>query len=142
MRDLVIRAADAGDLDAIAALFERENERPPNREFIAACVEYYPSAVALQDGKALGFIYCQRFAPDILEIANLLVAGDSRGMGVGSGLLAKVETLADTEWASLILVHSLLYPHPPRRSPAAFYGRHGFAAIHRTAASTVYAKAL
>lgn len=142
MRELVIRAAGIDDLDAVAALFERENGCTSQRDFIAKCLEHYPCALALQDGHLQGFIYCQRFAPDILEIANLLVAEACRGMGVGSRLLAEVERLADTEWASLILVHSLLYPHPPRRSPADFYGKQGFTPIHRTSASTVYAKAI
>lgn len=139
---IVIRPASPADLPAIAALFEEENGRAPNHAYIGACLESYPGAVAIEGDRLEGFIYCNHFAPDILEVANLMVDTAARGMGLGSRLLDEVEHLARGTWASLILVNSTLYEHPPRPSPAGFYLKQGFAVIHRTAATAVYVKAL
>lgn len=139
---IIVRPAVRADLPAIAALFEQENGRAPNHAYIGDCLENYPSAVA-EDGDVIaGFIYCNRFAPDILEIANLMVGETVRGTGLGTGLLEEVEQQARGKWASLILVNSTLYEHPPRPSPAGFYLKRGFALIHQTAATAVHAKAL
>ena len=49
----------------------------------------YPSVCAWKNNELLGFSYCQSFAPDILEVANIYVRQDIQSQGIGTQILQK-----------------------------------------------------
>lgn len=129
-------------LEQAAALHESENQRPADRESLRYCIAGYPSAVAVDRGRVVGFAYTERLAPDLLLLNNLLVASDYRGRRLGAGLMEYLERSAAPAWASIFLSHSKLWPHPPRRNPLEFYRKLGYREIWATANTTMMAKHL
>ncbi|MDY7095180.1 MAG: GNAT family N-acetyltransferase [Acidobacteriota bacterium] len=129
-------------VEEAAALHEAENQRPAHRETLRRCIAEYPSAVAVDHGRVVGFVYSDRFAPDLLVLNNLLVAAAYRGQGVGARLLEYVEKTAGPPWRSILLSNSELWPHPPRRSPLEFYRKRGYREIWTTQSTTVMVKDL
>ena len=100
---LTLRPADAGDAEAIAALFTDEGY-PAGPSDIVARLERFGSAhsqvvVAEHEGTLLGFIALHampRFEHDdrIVRILALVVDAGARERGVGRALMAEAERIA------------------------------------------------
>lgn len=136
------RRISRDDVEDVASLHEEQNQRAADRRYIEQCIRDYPSSIVRQEGRIVGFAYTDRFAPDLLSLSNLLVAEDVRGRQVGSILLEHVEQQAAKDWAGIILSNSELWNHPPRRSPLAFYEKHGYVKVWETEHTVVLAKDL
>ena len=139
---MVTRRISPTDIESVAALHESQNGRPADRSYIERCISGFPSSICLSGDRVVGFAYTNRFAPDILDLANLLVDDDHRGHGIGTLLLTDVERQAVPTWACIILSNSELWPHPPRRSPLDFYVRNGYSVLFETEHTTVFMKRL
>jgi len=139
-----VRTANAGDLPAIFALFRAELDREPREADTADWVRDFPSAVVAVDGSLVGFAYAKRFAPDVLELVNLLVATRCRGAGLGQLLLAHVQAAARADYAGIILTNSDLYPDGAvaKRPATAFYLRNGFQLLTSTGPTRIFYRAL
>lgn len=133
------------DVAPICRLFRDELLREPDSAAVARLVEY-PGAVAYgPDGDIAGFCYCQPFAPDVLEVTNLLVLSGYRSQGVGAELLNRVaEYAALSGYRGLIVANSDLYSQPRGgfRSAVPFYLRHGFSVVNGTGRTTILYKGL
>jgi GNAT superfamily N-acetyltransferase len=88
---IALRPGRPADAPAIAELIRRENRRPADVEAIAASLASAPSVVAHEDGELVAFFYGRPFAPDIVEMQNMLVAGRLRGRGLGRRIVAVAE---------------------------------------------------
>ena len=136
------RKITQADLESVAELHERQNERPANRVHIEQCITKYPSTLCLDGDHLAGFVYATYFAPDILKLTNMLVDQAYRGQGVGSLLMADFEEQARLRWTHVILTNSDLWSRPERQSPRAFYVKNGYSAIFETEHTAVLIKAL
>jgi GNAT superfamily N-acetyltransferase len=141
---LVCRSGAIADVPDITRLFGDEIGSPPVVELLRQHVEEYPSIVAEADQMFAGFILTRTFAPDICEVANMLVAPRLRSRGVGAKMLGALESLLPVSVTALILGNSMLWPTASgeKRSAEPFYSRHGFAVAFRTSHSVVMAKTL
>ncbi len=86
-----IRAGRPEDAPAISRFIVVENSRPADADEIARYLAAAPSVVAIAGDRLVGMIYARRFAPDIIEWRNSLVASDFRRAGIGSRLVAAME---------------------------------------------------
>lgn len=141
---LKVRAAQVSDLKAVSEMYRDELRREPSVDKIAAHIRDYPSAVAEEEGSLIGFCYTSNFAPDILELANIVVSGERRNAGVGSRLLEHVEVQAVARFAAIILINSDLYPQgeSKKRPATQFYLRHAYRILTATPDTRIFFKDL
>lgn len=137
-----MRSATRDDSESIAELHRSETGRQPDTSGIFSQVENFPSTVAFDGGKMIAFALSQQFAPDILEITDLLVLSSHRNSGVGTSILAHLEKQAYGQYASLILCNSILYKSPGKRLASGFYEQNGFSLVHQTGSTNVFVKSL
>jgi GNAT superfamily N-acetyltransferase len=91
----------------------------------------------------VAFAFTTSFAPDILELANILVGSNWRNRDIGSQLLEMIEKLAQEHFLAIILVNSMLYPTVGKKRPATeFYIRAGYEGVMHTSKSVVFGKSL
>lgn len=138
--------ATAEDVDEIAALYEDELRRPADRGRLTDLIAGHPAAVTRGEaGRLTGFCYCERWAPDVIEVLNILVDPCEQSRGAGASMLALVEAeSARLGFAAVVAVNSSLYP-PMRhefRDGTAFYTRNGYRLAFQTAATNVFVKDL
>lgn len=87
----LLRPGRPADARAIADLIRRENRRPADEAAIAASLASAPSVVATEGAELVAFFYGRPFAPDIVEMQNMLVAERHRGRGLGRRIVAAAE---------------------------------------------------
>ena len=139
-----VREGYSKDASQIVDEYWRHEASTEHLTKVEAALTNMPSAVAVINEKIVGFAYCQKFAPDILEIDNLFVNELHRNRHIGSLLLKRIELAASEYFSGLILVNSDLYQNPVvnKQNPANFYLRHGFQLVMDTSASRVFLKAI
>jgi N-acetylglutamate synthase-like GNAT family acetyltransferase len=135
-----VRKGRLDDVLSIVRLIENESGKIFDLDKITSYLKQFPSSVAVVNEVIVGFCYTSPFAPDILEILNILVARKYQKLEIGSKLLRSVER-DDSSYTSIILVNSLLYKSStPKRSAEDFYAKNGFKVIHRTQNTNVFIK--
>ena len=139
---VTLRAGAPSDAERLSAMIARELEREISADSIRPRLVDHPSRVAENGEEIVGFVYCQRFAPDLLEVANVLVTRSQRDRGLGSRLLTTLEEAVTPEIGGLVLVNSDLSRGPGGRRPDALYVRCGYRLVFETAVSRVFAKRL
>lgn len=134
-----IRALGEDDLPGVDGLFRAHTGRPADLALLRTWIDAWPSAALEVDGSLHGALVCCSFAPDIAEIANVLVAPDARGAGVGTALVTHVIDEARRRGLrSLVTVSSSGYRVlGPKRSARPFYEAQGFEAVWSTGATDV-----
>ncbi len=137
----LIRRGEPGDASAIAELIRRENHRPADETAIATSLAGAPSIVALEGGEMVAFFYGRPFAPDIVEMQNMLIADSHRRRGLGRTMVARIEQdLREAGYRAAIGANSILHPGAtPERCMAAraFWVRMGWRIILATGGSVV-----
>ncbi|TQL59244.1 acetyltransferase (GNAT) family protein [Oryzihumus leptocrescens] len=125
-------------------MYRNELSREPHADRVAAQLATFPSAVAEDGGSLVGFCYTVNFAPDVLELANIVVAENRRNEGLGGILLQHVESQAAQTFAGIILVNSDLYPQGKtvKRPATDFYHKHGYRILTATAGTRIFFKDL
>ncbi|HSJ72795.1 MAG TPA: GNAT family N-acetyltransferase [Miltoncostaeaceae bacterium] len=140
-RGLVLRAGRPADAPAIADLIARENRRPADVAAIASSLGSAPSVVALDGDELVAFFYGRPFAPDIVEMQNMLVAASHRRRGLGREIVERAETaLRDAGYRAAIGANSVLHRGTsPERCMAAraFWLRMGWRIALATGGSVV-----
>jgi N-acetylglutamate synthase-like GNAT family acetyltransferase len=90
------RPAAAADADAIVALIELNVPSgellPRSRDFVQLHCDHF--IVAERDGRVVGCVHLDEYAPSLAEVRSLAVAPEAQGAGVGVGLIAALERLA------------------------------------------------
>ncbi|HZS62051.1 MAG TPA: ribosomal protein S18-alanine N-acetyltransferase [Gemmatimonadaceae bacterium] len=128
---IVLRRAEKTDLDAVVAIERASFTDPPwSRESFTALVDspraYFTVACEPPTGAVVGYVVAW-FVVDEAEIANLAVAPDRRGRGVGSRLLDAA--LTEARLAGAIVVH--LEVRDSNAAARALYDSRGFEAVGR-----------
>jgi GNAT superfamily N-acetyltransferase len=139
-----IRKGEVSDLEDIARLHRTDIGRELDLGRLSQYLADFPSVVAeATECGLIAFAFTTTFAPDILELANILVSNKWRNHGIGSQVLEKVEELAEERFSAIILVNSMLYSTFGKKRPAAaFYKRAGYENILQTSGSVVFSKSL
>lgn len=134
-----IRALDEGDLPAVDTLFRAHTGRPADLDLVSTWIGDWPSAALVIGGSVRGYAVCCSFAPDIAEIANVLVAADARGAGAGTALVTHVIDEARRRGLrSLVTVSSSGYEVVgPKRSARTMYEAQGFETVWSTGTTDV-----
>ncbi len=139
--DIVMRQGRASDAEAIVSVFREYGKKTLKVTKIRSNLRNYPSVVACCGGNLVGFLYCLRFAPDILEIANIYISKEYRNRGVGNQLLEELMRDMPQDFRALIAVNSSLNKSVERKKrPTNFYLRSGFIVIFENSNTAVYLK--
>ena len=138
---VALRPGRPADARAIADLIRRENHRPADIVAIAQSLASAPSVVALDRGELVAFFYGRPFAPDIVEMQNMLVAASHRRLGLGRRIVEHAETaLREAGYRAAIGANSILHRGAtPERCMAAraFWLRMGWRIVLATGGSVV-----
>lgn len=138
---LIMRPGDPGDAEAIADLIRRENHHPADAAAITTSLASAPSLVAIDAGVMVAFFYGRPFAPDIVEMQNMLIAASHRRRGLGKAMVARIEDdLRAAGYRAAIGANSVLHRGAtPERCMAAraFWVRMGWRILLATGGSVV-----
>ncbi|MFL5574557.1 MAG: GNAT family N-acetyltransferase [Gemmatimonadaceae bacterium] len=120
---MFIRRATEDDAEAIRGLIELYVPSgallPRTTDFIGAFAHDF--IVAEHDGRVVGCVHLDEYAPSLAEIRSLAVAPGSQGNGVGRALVGGAENLARVRgYATLFAVSN----------DEAFFRKHGFETRH------------
>ncbi|HKO15880.1 MAG TPA: GNAT family N-acetyltransferase [Gemmatimonadaceae bacterium] len=109
---------DAGAIEALIALYVPSGTLlPRSRAFIA---EHAPDfIVAIEDGRVVGCVHLEEYAPSLAEIRSLVVDPAFQGGGSGAALVAAAEQLARRREIHTVFAVS---------NTGAFFVRQGYAA--------------
>lgn len=136
-----MRPGGPDDALAIAALIRRENRRPADVAAIATSLGTAPSILAFDGPEMVAFFYGRPFAPDIVEMQNMLIAQSHRRRGLGRAMVARIEDdLRAAGYRAAIGANSILHPGAtPERCMAAraFWVRMGWRILLATGGSVV-----
>jgi GNAT superfamily N-acetyltransferase len=141
---VAIASASHADLEAIGGLFEDHTGRPADLATLGGWVREAPAVVARCDGALVGYAVTKGFAPDVVELAALLVAPGHRSHGIGTLLVDAIEADARRRGhAAIVVVTSAGYEVVgDKRSAVPFYERRGYHPILRTEITTVLGRSL
>lgn len=141
---IAIRSGQPSDALLIADLIARENNRPADVDEIECLLGAAPSVVALSAGELVGVIYSRRFAPDMLEWRNSLVAAAHRRTGVGTMLVQAMEQRTrEAGYRAAIGVNCWMHVGTTKQAASAaraFWRAMGWSIIFATDGSAVLAK--
>ena len=91
-----IRSATFADVAEIVALIDLNVPSgellPRTAEFVQLHADHF--LVAERDGRVVGCVHLDEYAPSLAEVRSLAVAPDAQGLGVGMGLVDALERLA------------------------------------------------
>ncbi len=132
------------DLPAIGALFTGHTGRPADLDRIGSWVAAWPSVGASRDGALVGYALGRSFAPDIVELASLLVAPAERGHGLGPRLVVALEEQAAGRGLhAVVAVTSTGYEVlGENRSARPLYERLGYSLLLATPTTSVMGRSL
>lgn len=132
------------DVPRIGELFTEHTGRKPDLATFEGWIEHHPSTGVEIGGQLVGFVVTCRFAPDVLEVTNVLVTPGHRGEGLARAMFAAVEADAVTRgYRSVIVAPSQLNVTVGERADAAtFYERLGFRVVHDTPDTVIVVKSL
>lgn len=95
-RPYTVRAAATSDAAAIVALIDLNVPSgellPRTMDFVRMNADHF--VVAEADGKVIGCVHLDEYAPSLAEVRSLAVAPDAQGMGIGVALVEGLERLA------------------------------------------------
>jgi hypothetical protein len=141
--ELRIRRGTAADAAEVAELQLRELGRGLVLERVEGLLKDFPSFMLEEDDRLLGYIYSVELVPDILQVANLLIAQRLQRNGLGKLILSELERSASTDYASILAVNSSLYQaRSDETDVLAFYAAAGYECVHETPSSRVFAKSV
>ena len=134
-----LRRAVIADIPAIEELYYPYSHRHINVPRVSDALVNYPSVTAWNDQKLVGFLYCFRFSPDILELANIYIDQQTRHAGLGSKMITFLRSHLSEQIKAIIAVNSDLHPVTDlKRRPDSFYFKNGFRLLASTNNSVVY----
>jgi GNAT superfamily N-acetyltransferase len=145
---ITIRPARLDDRAEIMMLYQRENCRHMDADRLRRRLEQLPAIVAHEGNELVGFIHARRFAPDVVELSQMVITSRLRGRGIGSAMVKAMElALTGLGFQTAIFSNSWLHPgNTPENSRRArtFWRRHGYWEVLETegGATAVYAKRL
>jgi amino-acid N-acetyltransferase len=86
-------AADAANIVALIELNVPSGELlPRSADFVQLHSDHF--LVAERDGRVIGCVHLDEYAPSLAEVRSLAVAPEAQGLGAGAGLVDALERLA------------------------------------------------
>jgi GNAT superfamily N-acetyltransferase len=143
-----IRRARPEDRAEIMMLYQRESCRHADADRIRRRLADLPAVVAHDGNELVGFIHARRFAPDVAELSQMVIAARLRGRGIGSRMVEVMErALVEAGMRAAIFSNSWLHPGNTREGSTRarrFWRRHGYWEVLETdaGATAVFAKRL
>ena len=138
-----LRAMNEGDISSVVKLFAQRTQRSLDTDRLEKNLSFLPSCVAEKDGQIVGFCYCYRFAPDIIELANIYVQVDHRNKGLGKSLRDYIAREAAPKFNALIAVNSQLHESLELvKRPTNFYIENGFHVLYKNKNTTIFIRDL
>jgi N-acetylglutamate synthase-like GNAT family acetyltransferase len=117
--------------------------REPNQEYIRDAIVNYPSVLATENGKVIGFAYCGFMSPDLLELANIAIHPQYQNFGLGSKILCRLEEEVAYKYDAIMLTNSTLYGETNgKRNASNFYLENGYTLVANTANTNLFWKSL
>jgi amino-acid N-acetyltransferase len=96
VRAYKVRSASAADVAAIVALIDLNVPSgellPRTPEFVTLHIDHF--LVAEAEGKIVGCVHLEEYAPSLAEVRSLAVAPAAQGSGMGAALTEALERLA------------------------------------------------
>lgn len=138
--NIFIRPGTIEDTDQVVEAFGVFLQRQGSSEYIRNALSKYPSAMAFYGDELVGFAYCGFMAPDLLELANISLHPDYRGLGIGTQLLEFLESEVAKNYSAIMLTNSKLYGNPI--SAENFYLDNGYTLLAGTEKTNLYWKNL
>ncbi len=133
------RDASKEDIQHIVKLYSKHSKSSISIE--RQLIQGYPSVVVSRQDRMIGFAYCGRFAPDVLELMNIFVHKEFRSEGIGQKLILEIEKRVFHAYKGIILVNSLLYEVKDEKKLAkTFYKRNGYHLLMTTGNTDIYGK--
>ena len=84
---------DANDIVALIELNVPSGELlPRSADFVQLHADHF--LVAERDGRVIGCVHLDEYAPSLAEVRSLAVAPEAQGLGAGAGLVDALERLA------------------------------------------------
>ncbi len=134
------------DVEAIAALIERDNRRPADRDQITRRLVRMPSVVVYDGDELVAFIHSRHFGPDIVELSNMVVDHRLRRRGLGRAIVEVMERkLHAAGYRGAVFVNSRLHPGATDERVAAaraFWLGMGYSICFATGGSAMFVKIL
>lgn len=141
--ELCTRCGTAADAAEVVALQLRELGRGLVLERVEGLLKDFPSFMLEEDDRLLGYVYSVELVPDILQVANLLIAQRLQREGLGTLMLSELERSASQGYASILAVNSSLYEaRSDKADVRGFYTAAGYECVHETPSSRIFAKSL
>ena len=142
MQNIILRATTLNDIEQIVSLYCEYRENWRSLLDLEDVLVKYPSICAFSNENLVGFAYCQRFAPDILEVANIYVRQDIQSQGIGTQILQKIEKEAkDINYGAVILFNSEAHIDKVYyRSAEGFYIKNDYELISQTDKTRIFIK--
>ena len=120
MRIRHAHAHDAAGIRALIDLYVADGTLLPRTEsFIAAQAENF--LVAEEDGRLVGCVHLDEYAPSLAELRSLAVDTPQKGKGIGSALVRATEALATQRGCATLFAVS---------NDEAYFNKFGFFARH------------
>lgn len=134
MPSLLVLPSTSDDAQAVCDLALQELGRTLSLSRVSALLSAYPGALAWKDEQPVGFVFGSGASPDIIEMANLLVAHEVRREGIGARLVEAFEEQARKRFCAVLVSTSTLWLAHNQQKPSAvpFYRRLGYRVIYET----------
>ena len=139
-----IQALARDDLPAVGVLFRAHTGRPADLATMGRWLAQAPAAAAHRAGDLVGYLLAKPFAPDVIELASLLVAPSARGQGLGTALVHHVEDEARARGMRAIVAapSSGYVVLGPKRSTTPLFRRLGYEVLLQTPATSILGRLL
>lgn len=109
--------------------------------YFAEYLNGHPAIGLYHEEQLVGFCLSRRFAPDILEIAELYVAKAMRNKSLGKYIVEEMHATAQQQgYKGIILSNSLLWsPQEAKQAATSFYEKMGYQRVFATDKTNVWA---
>ena len=137
-----VRQTQPDDVPQMLQEYRKYLDTGISEDRIRFLVSNFPSyCIIHESGNIIGFTYCGRSTPDILELCNIFVAQSYQCMGLGTELLKRTLLGAkEAGYLAVILSNSRLYHTKTKKpDPTNFYLRLGFSEVFSTTGSKIFA---
>ena len=118
-----VRSAATGDVEAIVALIDLNVPSgellPRTADFVTLNADHF--LVAERNGRVVGCVHLDEYAPSLAEVRSLAVSPDAQGAGVGVALVEALERLARVRGYTTLFAVS---------NSGDFFRRRGYAERH------------
>ena len=142
--DFKIEKSSSDDVNEIINLYSKYRKNWKPSWSLKERLDEYPALKVVQNEKMIGFAYCFKFAPDIMELSQIYIDQNFRSQNIGATLIGKLEKEVSIEgYVGMIAVNSDAYEgKADSKKPTNFYLNNGYALVAQTDKTTVFFKNL